>query len=101
MLEVGTRILDFIIGAVTDITIGLVRFYYQGNLQAGVSPDSVTADTANNKVEVTGSITPTSDLSYDEIRLTDSAGNILFRISASGTLAANVTTNFTIDVNLT
>ncbi|RLG81368.1 MAG: hypothetical protein DRO40_09795 [Thermoprotei archaeon] len=100
MLEVGTRILDYIIGATADILVKTIEFYYQGNLQASVTADNVTADIENNKVDVTGSITPSSDLNYDEVRLRDSSGNLLFRISNSGTLPGNTTTNFTITVNL-
>lgn len=100
MIEVA-RVLDFIIGSVTDIKIALVRFYYQGELKAGVSPENVVADTAEDKVVVEGSIQPTSDLDYDEIRLVDSAGYVIFRISSSGTLPANVTTSFTITVSIT
>jgi len=100
MNDVGNEILDFIIGNVTSIKIAKVAFYYQGAEQVSQTQLNVTADTTNLKVTITGSVSPSSNVSYDSIWIFDENGMLLFNISASGQLASNVTTNFTIEITL-
>jgi len=102
MNSVSTRILEFIIGAVSDITIATVVFAEAGSLRLSDSPDSVTPDTANDRVTVSGSVTiGSTEVTYDEVWLRDSSGNELFKISASGYLEPNTTYNYTIEVSMT
>ena len=102
MNSVSSRILDFIIGAVSDIAIAEVVFANGGAAQLVDTPDSVSPDTANDKVTVSGSVTiGSSEVVYDEVWLRDSAGNDLFKLSASGYLEPNTTYDYTIEVSIT
>jgi len=102
MNSVSSRILDFIIGAVSDIAIAEVVFANEGAAQLVDTPDSVSPDTANDKVTVSGSVAiGSSEVVYDEVWLRDSAGNELFKLSASGYLEPNTTYDYTIEVSIT
>lgn len=101
MNDVLNRILDFIIGTVSDIKIATVTFVYTGSEQASDTNPTVTADIDNDELTVSGSVTPPSNVSYDSIYLKDSNGYILFNISATGTLTGGSANNYTITVSLT
>jgi len=100
MLAVS-RILDFIEGRITNIKIDKIKFYSGTTELASTTAESVQANTTENTVTVTGSITPSSNIDYDRIILTDANDNEIFTIAASGTLTANITYNITITITLT